>query len=88
MPTQRPPAGDQLGMANLLRAGTNLRCSWHLSQPRARTFESCRTCVNSTRSKLPFSGPYMQRYKATSSLPGSIHAFNGEEYEAGSEPCR
>ena len=36
--------------------------------------------------KSPFSGPYKQVYKPTASLPGTVHAFNGEEYEAGAEP--
>ena len=86
-PTPPPPAGDQLGMANVLGAGTNVRCAWHLSQPRSRTFELSYVRSN-TMPKSPFSGPYMQRYKPTSSLPGSVHAFNGEEYEPGAEPAQ
>jgi kynurenine formamidase len=87
MPKTAPGAGDEIGMANLLGNGTNMRCSWHLSQPRSRTFELSHVRSN-TMPKSPFSGPYTHRYKPTSSLPGSVHAFNGEEYEAGAEPSQ
>jgi kynurenine formamidase len=86
-PTTPPRAGDELGMARLLGAGTNMRCGWHLSQPRARTFELSHVRSN-TMPKSPFSGPYMQQYKPTASLPGSVHAFNGEQYEANAEPAQ
>lgn len=79
------PAGDELGMANTLGRGTNLRCGWHLSQARARPYELSHVRSN-TMPKSPFSGPYKQVYKPTSSLPGTVHAFNGEEYEAGADP--
>jgi kynurenine formamidase len=36
--------------------------------------------------KSPFSGPYIQKYKPTASIPYTAHAFNGEELEAGAEP--
>jgi kynurenine formamidase len=35
----------------------------------------------------PFSGPYVQKFKPTSGIPGTAHAFNGEQLEAGAEPA-
>ena len=33
------PAGDELGMANTLGAGTMARCAWHMAQAKAKTYE-------------------------------------------------
>ncbi|MBL8532864.1 MAG: cyclase family protein [Betaproteobacteria bacterium] len=83
-----PPwsAGDEQGMANQIGAGTWMRCAWHLSQPKARSYELSYLRSN-TMPKSPFSGPYNQKYKPTGGIPFSAHAFNGEELEAGAEPA-
>src|SRR5260221_4375966 len=33
------PAGDELGMANTLGAGTTARCAWHMAQKNAKSYE-------------------------------------------------
>lgn len=81
------PAGDERGMANTLGEGTQMRCAWHLSRPGARPFELSQVRSN-TMPKSAFSGPYRQDYKPTAALPGTVHAFNGEVYEAGAEPAQ
>lgn len=82
-----PPwqAGDEQGMANAVGPGTWLRCAWHLAQPRAQAYELSYLRSN-TMPKSPFSGPYNYRYKPTAGIPFTMHAFNGEELEAGAEP--
>ena len=79
------PAGDERGMANAIGTGTWLRCAWHLAQPKAKAYELSYVRSN-TMPKSPFSGPYVQKYKPTAGIPGTVHAFNGEELEAGAEP--
>jgi len=80
------PAGDERGMANQIGAGTWMRCGWHLGRPQARAYELSYERSN-TMPKSPFTGPYVQKYKPTAGLPGSAHAFNGEQLEAGAEPA-
>ena len=82
-----PPwgTGDERGMANAIGPGTWSRCAWHMAQPGAKSYELSYVRSN-TMPKSPFSGPYVQKYKPTSSIPGTVHAFNGEELEAGAEP--
>ncbi len=79
------PAGDERGMANALGAGTWARCAWHLGSEGAKAYELSHPRSN-TMPKSPFSGPYTQKYKPTGGLPGTAHAFNGEQLEAGAEP--
>ena len=79
------PAGDERGMANAVGPGTWGRCAWHLGQPKARAYELSHVRSN-TMPLSPFSGPYVQKPKPTASIPGSAHAFNLEQYEAGAEP--
>jgi kynurenine formamidase len=81
------PAGDELGMANLLGAATQARCAWHMGQRGTKTYELSYVRSN-TMPKSPFSAPYAQKYKPTAALPGTVHAFNGEQYEAGAEPAQ
>ncbi len=83
-----PPwaAGDERGMANQIGAGTWMRCGWHLGRPQAKAYELSYERSN-TMPKSPFTGPYVQKYKPTAGLPGSAHAFNGEQLEAGAEPA-
>ena len=79
------PAGDERGMANALGAGTMSRCVWHMSRPNAKVYEL--SYVRSGTMPLsPFSGPYVTKPKPTSTLPGTIHAFNLESLGEGSEP--
>ena len=79
------PAGDELGMANALGAGTMARCVWHLSQPKAKTYEL--SYIRSATMPLSaFSGPYVTKPKATASIPGTAHAFNLESFGEGAEP--
>ncbi|HYF58095.1 MAG TPA: cyclase family protein [Burkholderiaceae bacterium] len=81
------PAGDERGMGNTIGPGTHLRCGWHLSQPKARSYELSHLRSN-TMPKSPFSGPYTIRYKPTAALPFTSHAFNGETYADGAEPAQ
>lgn len=87
VPTGPWPAGDEKGMGNLIGAGTQLRCGWHLSQPKAKTYELSQVRSN-TMPKSPFTGPYTTQYKPTSVLPGTAHAFNSEKYAADAEPAQ
>jgi kynurenine formamidase len=79
------PAGDELGMANQLGAGTMARCAWHMANPKAKAYELSH--VRSGSMPLsPFSGPYVMKPKATASIPGTSHAFNLESSGEGAEP--
>jgi kynurenine formamidase len=85
MPAPPWPAGDELGMANALGAGTMARCAWHMSQPKAKTYEL--SYIRSATMPLSaFSGPYVTKPKPTASIPGSLHAFNLESFAEGAEP--
>jgi hypothetical protein len=79
------PAGDERGMANTLGAGTMARCAWHMGRAKAKTYELSYVRSN-TMPLSPFTGPYVMKPKATASLPGTGHAFNGETYNEGAEP--
>jgi len=85
--TPTPPwlPGDQWGMANGLGAGTMARCAWHMSQPKAKTYEL--SYVRSGTMPLSaFSGPYVTKPKPTASIPGTAQAFNLESFGEGAEP--
>ncbi len=86
VPSPPWPAGDERGMANAIGRGTWLRCAWHLGHPEAKVYEVSHPRSN-TMPKSPFTGPYVQKYKPTAGIPGSAHAFNGEQLEAGAEPA-
>jgi kynurenine formamidase len=79
------PAGDERGMANAIGPATWARCAQFLSQPKARVYELSHPRSN-TMPLSPFSGPYQYKYNPTTTLPGTIHAFNGEALAAGAEP--
>lgn len=81
------PAGDERGMANAIGSGTWARCAWHLSQPKAKAYEISQIRSNSMP-QSPFAGPTAARPKPTSGIPGSAHAFNSEQYNAGAEPAQ
>ena len=79
------PAGDERGMANQIGRATWARCAWHLGNAKAKAYELSHARSN-TMPLSAFSGPYVQKPKPTASIPGSAHAFNLEQYEAGAEP--
>ncbi len=79
------PQGDQLGMGNTQGAGTWARCAWHLAQPGAKAYEVSYERSN-TMPKSPFSGPLIVKPKPVASIPGTLHAFNGEVLNDGAEP--
>jgi kynurenine formamidase len=87
MPQPPWPAGDERGMANQIGAATWARCAWHLGNAKAKAYELSHARSN-TMPLTPFSGPYVQKPKPTASIPGSAHAFNGEQLEAGAEPAQ
>jgi len=78
------PAGDQRGMANTIGPGTWARCAFHLTQPGARAYELSHERSN-TMPLSPFGRPLAYAYTPTISLPGTRHAFNGEQV-LGGEP--
>jgi kynurenine formamidase len=81
------PAGDERGMANQIGAATWARCAWHLGNAKTKAYELSHARSN-TMPLSPFSGPYVQKPKPTASIPGTAHAFNGEQLEAGAEPAQ
>ena len=85
--TPTPPwlPGDQWGMANTLGAGTMARCAWHMSQPKAQTYEL--SYVRSATMPLSgFSGPYVTKPKGSAGIPGTSQVFNMESLGEGAEP--
>jgi kynurenine formamidase len=85
-PVPRPPwqQGDELGMANTQGRGTWQRCAKHLADPNARSYEISHIRSN-TMPQSPFGTPLRERYRPTVGIPGTRHAFNGEEV-VGGEP--
>ncbi len=82
--TPTPPwaAGDERGMANTLGAGTWQRCAFHLGQAGAKSYEVSHVRSN-TMPLSPFSVPFKYEYRGTASIPGTKHAFNGEQVATG-----
>ena len=76
------PAGDQRGMANTLGPATWARCAPHLADPRARSYELSHVRSN-TMPQSPFGTPLVDKYRPTVGIPGTRHAFNGEETVSG-----
>lgn len=74
--------GDQLGMANALGPGTWLRCAAHLGAPNAKAYEISHERSN-TMPLSPFGVPLKYVYRPTVGIPGTLHAFNGEQVETG-----
>jgi kynurenine formamidase len=85
VPSPPWPAGDERGMANAIGPATWARCAPFLSQAKAKVYELSHLRSN-TMPLSPFSGPYAYKYSPTTTLPGTIHAFNGE-YLTGGEPA-
>ena len=82
--TPSPPwaAGDERGMANTLGAGTWQRCAFHLGQAGAKPYEISHVRSN-TMPQSPFGVPLKYKFRSTASIPGTKHAFNGEQVTGG-----
>lgn len=82
--TPSPPwaDGDEVGMANALGAGTWLRCASYLTAPDARVYELSHERSN-TMPLSPFGVPLEYEYRPTVGIPGTLHAFNGEQVVTG-----
>src|SRR5262249_35499866 len=76
------PAGDELGMANTLGSTTWKRCAPHLANPKAKAYELSYLRSN-TMPQSPFGTPLIDKYRPTVGIPGTMHAFNGEETISG-----
>jgi kynurenine formamidase len=78
----RWPAGDELGMANTLGTATWQRCAPHLAKASAKSYELSHLRSN-TMPQSPFGTPLRDKYRPTVGIPGTRHAFNGEETVSG-----
>ncbi len=78
----RWPAGDEIGMANNLGPATWQRCAPHLANPQAKSYELSHIRSN-TMPQSPFGTPLVDKYRPTVGIPGTRHAFNGEETVSG-----
>ncbi|MEZ5500285.1 MAG: cyclase family protein [Steroidobacteraceae bacterium] len=76
------PAGDQVGMANTLGAGTWMRCAQYLNAEGAKSYELSYETSNDMN-QSPFGVKLEYRYRPTVGIPGTRHAFNGEEIVTG-----
>src|SRR3984893_6433644 len=82
--TRRPPwpPGDEIGMANTLGPSTWQRCASYLADAKAKSYELSYLRSN-TMPQSPFGVPLRERYRPTVGIPGTRHAFNGEETVSG-----
>src|SRR5262245_10204865 len=76
------PPGDEIGMANTLGSTTWQRCATYLADPKAKSYELSHLRSN-TMPQSPFGVPLRDRYRPTVGIPGTRHAFNGEETVSG-----
>ena len=76
------PAGDQRGMANTLGQGTWSRCAYYLGGDNARSYELSHVRSNDM-TQSPFGVPLVYEYRSTVGIPGTRHAFNGEQIVSG-----
>jgi kynurenine formamidase len=76
------PPGDELGMANTLGPATWKRCAPHLANPKSKSYELSFIRSN-TMPQSPFGTPLVDKYRPTVGIPGTMHAFNGEETVSG-----
>jgi kynurenine formamidase len=76
------PVGDERGMANTLGTATWARCAPHLANPKAKSYELSHVRSN-TMPQSPFGTPLVDKYRPTVGIPGTRHAFNGEEAVSG-----
>lgn len=82
VPTGPWGEGDQKGMANTLGSGTWLRCAHYLTQEGARSYELSHVRSNDM-TQSPFGVPLVYEYRPTVGIPGTRHAFNGEQITSG-----
>ena len=82
VPSPPWPAGDERGMANTLGKGTWLRCAFHLANPRSKAYEVSHVRSN-TMPLSPFAAPLKYTYRPTVGIPGTRHAFSGEQVASG-----
>jgi kynurenine formamidase len=78
----RWPAGDEIGMANTLGPTTWARCAPMLADPKAKSYEISHLRSN-TMPQSPFGVPLVDKYSPTVGIPGTRHAFNGEQTVSG-----
>jgi kynurenine formamidase len=76
------PAGDEIGMANALGPATWQRCAQQLANASAKSYELSHIRSN-TMPQSPFGTPLREKYRPTVGIPGTRHAFNGEEIVSG-----
>src|SRR5580765_1121828 len=76
------PAGDELGMANTLGPATWRRCAPYLANTKSKSYELSHLRSNSMP-QSPFGTPLVDKYRPTVGIPGTMHAFNGEETVSG-----
>lgn len=74
--------GDQQGMANTIGNGTWMRCAHYLSQPEAKSYELSHIRSNDM-TQSPFGVPLVYEFRPTVGIPGTLHAFNGEQIASG-----
>ena len=77
-----PPSGDEIGMARTLGPKTWQRCAEHLANPNSKSYEISHIRSN-TMPQSPFGTPMKEMYRPTVGIPGTRHAFNGEEIVSG-----
>ncbi len=75
-------SGDQKGMANTIGTGTWMRCAHYLSQPEAKSYELSHVRSNAM-TQSPFGVPLVYEFRPTVGIPGTLHAFNGEQIASG-----
>src|SRR5262245_15804737 len=78
----RWPAGDERGMANNLGPATWQRCAPYLANPKSKSYEVSHVRSN-TMPQSPFGTKLEDKFKPTIGIPGTKHAFNGEETVSG-----
>ena len=81
-PASAWPASDEIGMANTLGSETWKRCAPHLAKSKAKAYELSHLRSN-TMPQSPFGTPLVDKYRPTVGIPGTMHAFNGEETVSG-----
>src|SRR5215204_6996083 len=76
------PSDDEIGMARTLGPRTWQRCAEHLANPNSKSYEISHIRSN-TMPQSPFGTPLKEIYRPTVGIPGTRHAFNGEEIVSG-----
>ena len=69
-------------MANALGPTTWQRCAQALANPKAKSYEISYLRSN-TMPQSPFGVPLRDKYRPTVGIPGTAHAFDGEETVSG-----